>query len=193
MELKHGCTGLVALAADNERIEGEEWSFRIKNFTDIPHIDWSSFGINEPYEYFTAILGNPFYLAFYPEGFPVEFPLKDWVVEIPEKFRLGMEKRFNPEISIWNGHSGYYTIQGTLCEFCSMYVDHTSSCAGCPFKIFAGDGLAGCVRFKDYLESRCELDPEMYLRPSMISFKNKESYGEFLEFARKFIKFIPDM
>jgi len=180
MELIHESTGLVAIAATTERINSE-WSFRIKSRIDIPDIDYRPFGIEGcVYEYCRDKLGNPFYLAFYPEGFPLgEFPLKDWVVEIPEKFRLGLERKYN------------LIIKNTPCELCSVYAEW--NCEGCPFDIFRSEDNTGCVRFLRYLESRCEVESELFIGRDWISVKNEVNYRKFLEFARHFVKFIPDM
>jgi len=178
MELKHKSTGLVAIKITTKRIDSE-WSFRIKSRTDIPDIDYQPFGIEGfVYGYFQDKFEDIFYLTFLPKGFPPgEFPLRDWVIELPEKFRLGLEKKYN-------------LIKGAPCEFCSTYM--SSDCEGCPFDIFWSDNNVGCARFIRYLESRCEVESELFIGVDWISVENEVNYRKFLKFARKFVKFIEE-
>ena len=83
-----------------------------------------------------------------------------------------------------------YNSINTPCELCSTYGKW--NCEGCPFDIFRSEDNTGCVRFLRYLESRCEVESELFIGRDWISVKNEVNYRKFLEFARKFIKFIEE-
>ncbi|MBU4331951.1 hypothetical protein KKD19_03160 [Patescibacteria group bacterium] len=79
---------------------------------------------------------------------------QDLRVQIPEKFRKQLDKRFDPSQAVLNKKAGEWIIAVP----CSLCLEYNSFCGGCPFERF---GYVGCEHW-----IRCVLDNNRIFRLS---------------------------